>query len=145
MARLTIDNTQLANEFFEDARLLGIQCPADTTRFVWMVNRVFGYSFQYQHNGEIKLSAQRRNYEFPVYHCKEPNMEIDHLLYVNGDDGKHLLPELRHIDYLWLLKGEMYDESFLQTLMQELRKLEQVLLVMELTNEKIKNKEHLVL
>lgn len=145
MARLTIDNNQLANEFFEDARLLGIQCPAETTRFVWMVNRIFGYRFQYQHDGEIKLSAQKRNYEFPVYTCKEPNMELVHLLYVNGDDGKHLLPELRHIDYLWLLKGELSDESFIVALMQELRRMDQVQLVMELTNEKIKNKEHLVL
>lgn len=145
MAKLTIDNSLLANEFFEDARLLGIQCPAETTRFVWMVNRIFGYRFQYQQDGEIKLSAQKRNYEFPVYYCKEPNMELVHLLYVNGDDGKHLLPELRHIDYLWLLKGELADESFLVSLMQELRRMDQVQLVMELTNEKIKNKEHLVL
>jgi hypothetical protein len=56
-----------------------------------------------------------------------------------------LLPELRHIDYLWLLKGELADESFLVSLMQELRRMDQVQLVMELTNEKIKNKEHLVL
>jgi hypothetical protein len=145
MARLTIDNLQLANEFFEDARLLGIQCPAETTRFIWMVNRVFGYRFQYQHEGEIKLTAQKRHYEFPVYLCREPNLELVHLLYVNGDDGRHLLPELKHIDYLWLLKGEFSDESFIVSLIQGLRNMEQVQLVMELTNEKIKNKEHLVL
>ncbi len=145
MAKLSIDNNQLANEFFEDARLLGIQCPADTTRFVWMVNRIFGYKFLYQQDGEIRLNALKRNYVFPVYQCKEPNMELAHLLYVNGDDGKHLLPELKHIDYLWLLKGEVSDESFIHSLIQELRNIEQVQLVIELTNEKIKNKEHLVL
>ena len=37
------------------------------------------------------------------------------------------------------------DKSVIDALMKELRKLEHVLLVMELTNEKIKNKEHLVL
>jgi hypothetical protein len=64
---------------------------------------------------------------------------------VNQDEGKHLLPELKHIDYLWLLKGTQPDADFLPTLMTGLRQIEEVLLVMELTNEKIKNKEHLVI
>jgi hypothetical protein len=145
MAKLIVDNNQLANEFFEDARLLGIQSPLEPHKFVWMINRIFGYHFAYQHDGEIRLRSLKRNYEFPVYFCSEAQLEVSHLLYVNEDEGKHLLPELKHIDYLWLLKGEFPDEEFIQALVKELRKLEHVLLVMELTNEKIKNKEHLVL
>lgn len=144
MPKLTIDNSLLANEFFEDARLLGIQCTHEPHKFVWMVNRAFGYQFQYQQRGEIKLKSLSREYVFPIYHCKEVHLELEHILYVNEDGGKHLLPELKHIDYLWLLKGEM-EEGFVMALMKELRQFEQVLLVMELTNEKIKNKEHLVL
>jgi hypothetical protein len=144
MAKLTIDNSQLAIEFFEDARLLGIQCPMEPHRFVWLINRAFGYHFLYLHNGEIKLKSMKRQYEYPVYTCRENHLELEHLIYVNEDEGKHLLPELRHIDYLWLLKGEMPNENFLNGLIKELRKFEHVLLVMELTNEKIKNKEHLV-
>lgn len=145
MAKLTVDNNQLAIEFFEDARLLGIQSPLEPHKFVWMINRIFGYHFTYQHEGEIRLRSLKRNYEFPVYFYKEELLEVAHLLYVNEDDGKHLLPELKHIDYLWLLKGAFPDEEFIQALLRELRKLDQVQLVMELTNEKIKNKEHLVL
>ncbi len=145
MAKLYVDNSQLAIEFFEDAILLGIQCPAEPHRFVWMINRAFGYHFQYQQDGEIKMRSQKRNYEYPVYHCREDNMELLHLLYVNDDDGKHLLPELKHIDFLWLLKGEIPGDGFIGALCAELRKLEPVQLVVELTNEKIRNKEHLVL
>jgi hypothetical protein len=145
MAKLTVDNIQLANEFFEDARLLGIQCPVEPHRFVWMINRAFGYYFQYQQEGEIRLKSQNRKYEFPVYFCGEANLELLHLLYVNEDDGKHLLPELKHIDFLWLMKGGIQQDDFIASLIKELRKLDQVQLVMELTNEKIRNKEHLVL
>ncbi len=144
MAKLSINNTQIANEFFEDARLIGIQCPLEPHRFVWMVNRQFGYQFAYQSEGEIRMRTQKREYEFAIYQCAEPNMELQHLLYVNSDDGKHLLPELKHIDFLWLLKGDMPDYGFITSLMAEIRKLEQVQVVMELTNEKILNKEHLV-
>ncbi|HSK13961.1 MAG TPA: IPExxxVDY family protein [Phnomibacter sp.] len=144
MAKLIIDNNQIAEAFFEDARLLGIQCPVEPHRFVWMVNRAFGYHFQYQPDGEIKLTSQKRDYQYPVYRCQEENMELFHLLYVNEDDGKNLLPELKHIDFLWLMKGELPNEAFLQTIMRELRALDSVQLVLELTNEKIRNKEHLV-
>jgi hypothetical protein len=145
MAKLIIDNSQIAEDFFEDAKLLGIQCPVEAHRFVWMANRHFGYRFIYQNEGERKLRSQKRDYEFPFYHCREANMEIDHYLYVNNDDGKHLLSELKHIDFLWLLKGSAFENGFLIILMNELKKMDQVQLVIELTNEKIKHKEHLVI
>jgi hypothetical protein len=44
-----------------------------------------------------------------------------------------------------LLKGEIPGDGFISSLSSELRKLEPVQLVVELTNEKIRNKEHLVL
>ena len=145
MAKLIIDNNQIAEAFFENARLVGIQCPVEAHRFVWMANRHFGYRFVYQNEGEIRMVAQKREYEFPIYHCRESNMELDHYLYLNNDDGKHLLAELKHIDFLWLLKGALGNDAFINSLMNELRKMEQVQLVIELTNEKIKHKEHLVI
>lgn len=145
MAKLIVDNQQIAEEFFENARLLGIQCPVEAHRFVWLANRHFGYRFLYQNGGEIRIRAQKREYAFSVYHCHETHMEIDHYLYLNNDDGKHLLPELKHIDFLWLLKGELGDGSFITTLMKELRHIEPVLLVVELTQEKMRHKELLVL
>lgn len=144
MPQLVINNQLLASEFFEDAILLGIQCPVEPHRFVWQVNRSFGYQFTYQQGAEITVRVQKRTYLYPVYQCTEPNMELLHLLYVNEYDGKHLLPELKHIDFLWLLKGGTPGDGFHTLLMQELRKTEQVQLVLELTNEKIKNKEHLI-
>jgi hypothetical protein len=144
MAKLIIDNSELANAFFEDARLAGIQCPAETHRFIWMINRQFGYHFLYLQNEEIRLKSQNRDYHFPVYYCAEPNLEIEHFLYVNKSDGKHLLPELKHIDFLWLVKGDARGEPLFEDLMKILRTLDPVQLVMELTNENIKNKEHLV-
>jgi hypothetical protein len=145
MAKLVVDNSQIANEFFEDARLIGIQCPLEPHRFVWLINRSLGMNFQYWQESEIHIRSMKREYEFSIYQCREYHIELFHILYVNQDEGKHLLPELKHIDYLWLLKGTQPDADFLPTLMTGLRQIEEVLLVMELTNEKIKNKEHLVI
>jgi len=145
MAKLVVDNFQIANEFFDEARLLGIQCRLEPHRFVWLVNRTLGMNFQYLQQSERHLRSMKRNYEFPIYQFREIHLELEHTLYVNEDDGKHLLSELKHIDFLWLLKGDMAKDAFLQSLMKGLRQIEEVLLVMELTNEKIKHKEYLIL
>jgi hypothetical protein len=56
-----------------------------------------------------------------------------------------LLPELKHLDFLWLLKGEAAADESLPEIIQQIKTINAVQLVVELTNEKIKNKENLVL
>jgi hypothetical protein len=65
-------------------------------------------------------------------------------LYKNHHDGEYLLPEFKHLDFLWLLKDDFVSDESLQHLVQSIRTVNGVQLVIELTNEKIKNKEHLV-
>lgn len=145
MAKLTIDNSELAEEFLSGSRLLGIQCPADAHRFVWMVNRHCLYDFRYEQEHEIVLGAKRRRFRFPVYRCREAQLDLEHILYTNEHDGEYLLPELRHLDYLWLLKGEAASGTLPGLLVQDLRRLDGVQLVVELTPDKIRHKEHLIL
>jgi hypothetical protein len=110
-----------------------------------MVNNAFLYDFAYQNNQEVVLEKRRREIRFGLYTCREGHMEVSHLIYINQSEGEYLLPELRYLDYLWLMKGEIPAVGFAETLMQQLRTLPQVQLVTELTNERIRNKQHLVL
>jgi hypothetical protein len=70
---------------------------------------------------------------------------LEHYIYNNQFDGEYLLPEFKHLDFLWLLKGDTVSDEMLQEKMGNLRSLNGVQLVLELTYEKIKNKEHLIL
>lgn len=142
--KLVLDNAAIASAFFEDAVLIGIQCPAEPHTFTWRVNRHTGVAFAYLMQAEIRMVAKGRHYAYPVYEYREPRIDLHHLLYVNTHDGRHLLPELKHIDYLWLLRGGGKQNAFAASLLPVLRQLDQVQLVMELTNEKIKHKEHLI-
>jgi len=65
-------------------------------------------------------------------------------LYNNQFDGEYLLPEFKHLDFLWLIKGEAVSPEELKALMQSIRSLPGVQLVNEMTNEKIKHKQHLI-
>jgi hypothetical protein len=55
-----------------------------------------------------------------------------------------LLPELKHIDYLWLIKGDYYQLQDVKKLIEELRHVELVQLVSLLDLREIKNKMNLI-
>ena len=142
--KLKIDNESIAQEFFEDAVLLGIVAPIKDYLFSWHLNQIFGFNFRVNNDIEIVLTKQQRKYFFSIYEYAVPSTSITHYLYNNQFDGEYLLPEFKHLDFVWLIKGEYISEKELKTLMQSIKSLPGIQLVNEMTNEKIKNKQHLI-
>lgn len=142
--KLIIDNEALADEFFEDCHLLGIVAPVKDYMFGWQSNQVLGINFRINNDLEIQLTKRQRKYFFPIYEYAVPTIKLVHYLYNNQDGGEYLLPEFKHLDFLWLLKGEDVAAEDLKSLMQMIRTIPGVQLVTEMTNEKIKNKQHLI-
>lgn len=100
--------------------------------------------FRVNHEVEIKLKKKNRDYFFSVFEYCEPTGSLAHYLYKNQYDGEYLLPEFKHLDFLWLMKDDIVGDAALQQVIGSIRSISGVQLVVELTNEKIKNKEHLV-
>jgi len=143
--KLKIDNESLAEEFFENSFLMGIVSPVKDYLFTWHVNQKLGFNFRINNSLEIQLRKKNRNYFFSVYEFLEPGSATFHLLYNNQHDGEYLLPEFKHLDFLWLIKGDELDKKDTNTLLQSIKLIPSVQLVNEMTNEKIKNKQHLIL
>ena len=142
--KLKIDNESIAQEFFENAVLLGIVAPIKDYLFSWHLNQIFGFNFRVNTDIEIQLSKQQRKYFFSIYEYAVPSTSITHYLYNNQFDGEYLLPEFKHLDFVWLIKGEFIAVEELKTLMKSIKSIPGVQLVNEMTNEKIKNKQHLI-
>lgn len=142
--KLSINNHELAEAFFEDTRLLGIMSPGKDYQFCWELNSLLGMDFRINNEIEISLKKKKRDYFFSVFEYQEPMGSLAHYLYNNQFDGEYLLPEFRHLDFLWLMKDDVVSDSGLQHLINSIRTISGVQLVVELTNEKIRNKEHLV-
>jgi len=143
--KLKIDNESLAKEFFENSFLMGIVSPVKDYLFTWHVNQKLGFNFRLNNSLEIQLRKKNRNYFFSVFEFIEPGNTCFHLLYNNQNDGEYLLPEFKHLDFLWLIKSEELDKKETNTLLQSIKHLPSVQLVNEMSNEKIKNKQHLIL
>lgn len=142
--RYTLENKDLANEFFDETRLLGVMSSIKDYQLCWHLNSILGMDFRINNEIEIQLSRKGRNYFFAVYEYNEPTKFLSHYVYNNQFDGEYLLPEFKHLDYIWLLKGDLVTDEELNQLANTIRSINSVQLVVELTNEKIKNKEHLI-
>ena len=142
--KFKIDNEALAEEFFDGSRLMGIVAPVKDYQFRWQLNQVTGYKFRINNDIEIQLTKKQRRYFFSIYEYPVPSASLVHYLYNNQFEGEYLLPEFKHLDFLWLMKGDLVSDDEIKMLMQTIRSLPSVQLITEMTNEKIKNKQHLI-
>jgi hypothetical protein len=142
--KLTLDNRELTEMFFEDTRVLGIMAPVRDYQFCWQLNSATGLDFRVNHELEIKVIRKKRDYFFTIYEYNEPTRFLSHYVYNNQFDGEYLLPEFKHLDFLWLMKGDEVCDESLQETVQTIRSIQQVQLVTELAVNKITNKENLV-
>ncbi|MBC7850299.1 MAG: IPExxxVDY family protein [Chitinophagaceae bacterium] len=142
--KLKLDLDDLADDFFEETHLLGIVSPIKDYQFCWHINHSLRFDFRINNEIEIQLYRKQRHYYFQIFEYRQPNSSLVHYLYKNQFDGEYLLPEFKHLDYLWLLKGDLVSSDFLGSIVSNIKTIHGVQLVIELTNEKIRNKGHLI-
>ena len=141
--KLILDNESITDDFFSDTRLIGIMAPIKNYQFCWQLNNLLGFNFRLDTEIDKQLRRKNRQYFFSVYQHEENNF-LKYYLFHNHCDGEYLLPEFKHMDFLLLMKGDYVDEDKCGHIISTIKSIASVQMVAELTNEKIKNKEHLV-
>ncbi len=133
----------MTERFYDETRLMGIVAPMKGYKFCWQINQLLNFDFRIVPELELSMNKKGRNYYFSIYMFNQPLSSVSHFLYCNHDDGEYLLPELRHFDYLWLVKFNRVDEEEMRLFINSLRTLPVLQMVSELSLEKIRNKENL--
>jgi hypothetical protein len=142
--KLKLDLNHLEEDFFEGTSLLGIVAPMKDYQFCWQLNHALQFDFRINNELEIQLLKKERRYYFAVYQYQVPNCSLAHYMYNNQFDGEPLLPEFKHLDFIWLMKGDTIIPSQLSELIAGIRQINGVQLVTELANEQIKHKKNLI-
>ncbi len=145
MAKLLLNTDGIEEDFFTGTRLLGIISQLKGYRFCWQVNAQLQYDFRLMTDAEVQTRKKNRNYFFQVYQYQEPGYQMVHSIYENQYEGEYLVAELKHFDFLWLIKADIIPEENITDLQQNLKTISGLQLVTELQLEKIKNKENLIL
>ena len=144
--KLKLNNDDATTHFFEHTRLLGIVAPVKDYIFSWHANQQLGINLRLNNLLEIQLRKKNRDYFFSIFEYPFFVNNTFHYLYNNQYDGEYLLPEFKHLDFLWLVKteGQDVDEGEFSILQKTLKTIPFVQLVTEMTGDKIKNREHLI-
>jgi hypothetical protein len=142
--KLKLDIDALNDDFFENTKLFGISTSVKNYKLCWQLNNLLGFNFRLNNEIEICLIKKKRKYYFSIYESKEKASILTHYLYHNQNDGEYLLPEFKHIDFLWLMKGDDVEEEKINYIRNSVNAIYGVQLFAELTNNKIINKGNMV-
>lgn len=143
--KLKLDTEGMHDDFFADSCLLGITAPLKCYQFCLALNKQLGYNFRLMAEYEISLKKKDRAYYFSVYESYAPGNPLRHLLYHNHYDGEYLLPEFKHMDFLWLIRGDLTIDNAVETIRQQAKTISEVQLVAELPFDQLKNWSNLIL
>lgn len=141
--KLRLDDDKMSDNFFEDTRILGIACTLKNYQFCWHIEQTMLIDFQTSADLQIPMEKNKRSYSFTVYEFIDPISSKEHFLYSNKHEGEFLLPELQHLDFIWLVRDPFHNDEQLSLMQQQIRTIPGVQLVTEVPHDKIKSKDNL--
>lgn len=144
--KLKITNDDLSDEFFSNVQVIGIVSTLKGYKFCWSLNHHLSVDFRLHPDMEVQLEKRRLFYYFNIYSYVDLDSNISHLLYENESKGEFLVPEFKHLDYLWLIRSDDY--SGFETkdiLLERLRRLDIIQMATYMQLDNIKSKENLII
>jgi hypothetical protein len=144
MAKLVLNYTAIEEELFDDTVILGIISGTDDFHFCWHLNNALNFDFCVNNEMELEIKGKKQLYYYRVFEYKEPLSSIRHLIFNNRSSGEYLLPELKHIDYIWKIDGfsSLPFERF-QLIQSIVKQLPIVRHLSSIEPEQIKHKQNL--
>lgn len=143
--KLVLDMSGATEDFFSDTAMIGIGSAVPGYRFCLAVNNAFDFSFVREPESDVEYRpAKDHVHFFSLYQYQEPYSSCKHLLYKLQSEKKALLPEIKQLDYLWLVSGPTaeHDAHMLAT---HLRTMPEIQLAQIIEPEKLKNLNHLLI
>jgi hypothetical protein len=146
MSKLKLAMGDLTETFFEDARILGVVAPVSDYLLCWHLNNALRFDFR--NNPDITIPMRKKNLDttfyFRVAEYREPYSALAHYLYNNQFTGEYLLPEFKKLDYIWLMKGDLVSDVYMNNLLEIVNDISCVRMVIPVSPESIRNKGHLI-
>lgn len=143
--KLVLDTSAMQDDFFEGAALIGISTSLTAHRFCWLLNSCFNLSFARAVEMDVCLRSTREedHQYFSVYHYVEPLNVGQHILYRLRCGKERLLPELKNLDYLWMVQSAQA-ETDAALFTAHLRGMSDVQLANMLVPEELKSRLNLL-
>lgn len=135
----------MQEEFFSDTAMIGIVSALPAYRFCWMLNQKFDMDFVRDVESDICVRHNKKEeaHYYSLYKYCAPLNGNKYLIYKLKSDKESLLPEVRQLDYLWMIQSNA-PEADAANITNYLRDIPDVQLAQILMPEKLKNLNHLI-
>jgi len=145
-AKLVLDIGAMQEDFFADSSLIGIASALPIYRFCWLLNNCFNINFTREPELDVKLPGKKDtpDHYFPVYQYTLPTGTHAHMLYSLKNNDKKLLPEVKQLDYLWMIQSST-PEKDAADFIKYLRTIPDVQLAQILQPSQLKNLNNLLI
>lgn len=134
----------MVEDFFDQTYCLGVVAPIKPYLFCWLMNYYLGMDFRVCIDDDVEMKRSSRTYRFNLYHYRSEDFHV-HYIYQNQYDGGFLMPEFKHLDFIWLIRMEEYQTDLLNDIMESLKTMDQIQLVVQIPEDQFKNPEHLII
>lgn len=142
--KLKLDEALMEDGFFEETSLIGMVCALPPYRLAWVLNDFFDINFVCETDMTISISVKKNDPLFlPVYQYQQPNSANRYLLYKLKTENASLLPEIGHMDYVWLVQTGTHDTDA-AGIYNGLRKIQDIILCQVLDRKQMKNLKNLL-
>jgi hypothetical protein len=143
-AKWTLDISAMQEDFFADTTPIGIASALPGYSFCRLLNKHFAMNFMREPELDICIEAAggEKKY-FPVYQYALPLSGGRYLVYKLKNEKEALLPEIKQLDFLWLIQS-ISPEADAQFFLQKLRGMADVQLAQILAIDKLKNANYLL-
>ncbi|MBX5439173.1 MAG: IPExxxVDY family protein [Thermoflavifilum sp.] len=142
---LKLNEQQLVEEFFESTQLIGLVSDLPDYQLCWHLNRDLDMDFRVNPDLVIAWKQNRRTYFFTVFEYLDTRSLNIHYLYNNYKQGIALLPEVKHMPYIWLIKGPFFSTNDREELLMQLKHFPYIRMATVLAQEDLKNRRNLIL
>lgn len=143
--RQVLDMSGVTEDFFSDTALIGIGCALPGYRFCWTINNAFDYNFAREPESDVEYKpAKDQVHFFSLYQYTVPYSSCKHLLYKLRSEKKSLLPEIKQLDYLWLINSPTAEEE-VAIISYHLKNIPEIQLAQIIEPDRLTNLNHLLL
>lgn len=140
MAKFTLDTDP---EDHIDFLLIGIVSHAKPYRLCWNLNKTMHFNLV-STNEKIEISNARKkqHFVFEIYNYNDEESRINYYLIPNKSGTGYLIPELKHVDYILMLKENLTAD--INLIIDQIRQSDQVMTCFEINTEEVKSLENLL-
>ena len=142
--KLVLNIAAMQEEFFNDTALIGISSALPAYQLCWMLNATFDMKFVREPELDIVIQGRDgQEHSYSLYQYCVPLNGARYLLYKLKNDTNRLLPEMKNLDYLWLIQSTLPGQHA-QTVTRYLKLMPEVEMAQLISPERIKNVNNLL-